>query len=65
MNLHMISIFHYNINYIHKALQGAPPDVAPCNEEGRCKATWKREFNLPWRKAGPPNHHGDKVDSEQ
>ena len=21
--------------------------------EGRCKATWKREFKLPWRKAGP------------
>ena len=24
--------------------------------EGRCKATWKREFKLPWREAGPPNH---------
>jgi hypothetical protein len=22
-------------------------------EEGRYKATWKREFTLPWRKAGP------------
>ena len=22
------------------------------NLEGRCKATWKREFKLPWRKAG-------------
>ena len=32
---------------------------------GRCKATWKREFKLPWRKAGPPNHHDDKVDSDQ
>jgi len=30
--------------------------------EGRCKATWKREFKLPWREAGPPNHHDDKVD---
>ena len=20
--------------------------------KGRCKATWKREFRLPWRKAG-------------
>ena len=33
--------------------------------EGRCKATWKREFKLPWREAGPPNHHEDKVDSDQ
>jgi len=31
-------------------------------QEGRCKATWKREFKLPWREAGPPNHHDDKVD---
>ena len=30
-----------------------------------CKATWKREFKLPWREAGPPNHHDDKVDSDQ
>ena len=22
-------------------------------EEGRCQATWKREFKLQWRKAGP------------
>ena len=32
---------------------------------GRCKATWRREFELPWREAGPPNHHDDKVDSDQ
>ena len=32
---------------------------------GRCKATWKREFKLPWREAGPPNHLDDKVDSDQ
>jgi hypothetical protein len=35
------------------------------SREGRCKATWKREFKLPWREAGPPNHHDDKVDSDQ
>ena len=34
-------------------------------EEGRCKATWKREFKLPWREAGPPIHHDDKVVSDQ
>ena len=33
--------------------------------EGRCKATWKRKFNLPWREAGPPNHHNDEVDPDQ
>jgi len=32
---------------------------------GRYKATWKMEFKLPWRKAGPPNHLDDTVDSEQ
>ena len=25
----------------------------------------EREFKLPWREAGPPNHHDDKVDSDQ
>ena len=37
----------------------------PRHEEGRCEATWKREFELPWREAGPPDHHGDEVDSDQ
>ena len=30
--------------------------------EVRCKATCKTEFKLPWREAGPPNHHDDKVE---
>ena len=34
-------------------------------QEGRYKATWKREFKHPLREAGPPNHHDDKVDSDQ
>jgi len=25
----------------------------------------KREFKHTWREAGPPNHHDDKVDSDQ
>ena len=29
------------------------------------KATWKKAFKLPWREAGPPNHHDDQVDSGQ
>ena len=32
---------------------------------GTCKATWEREFKLPWREAGPSHHHDDKVDSDQ
>ena len=26
---------------------------------------WEREIKLPWREAGPPNHHDDKADSDQ
>ena len=33
--------------------------------KGGCKATWKRKFKLPWREAGPPKHHDDKVDSDK
>ena len=29
------------------------------------RATWNREFKLPWREAGPPNYLDDKVDSDQ
>jgi len=32
--------------------------------EGKCEATWKREFKLPWREGGPPNRCDDKVDSD-
>jgi len=32
---------------------------------GRCRATWKREFKLPRREVGPPNHHDGKEDSDQ
>ena len=39
--------------------------VAGYLQEGGCKATRKREFKLPWREAGPPNHHDDQVDSDQ
>ena len=34
-------------------------------QKGRCKATWKRKFELPSLEAGPPNHLDDKVDSDQ
>jgi hypothetical protein len=49
-----------------------PLYVVPCSQtlerpysEDRCKATWKWEFKLPWRKAGPHNHRDDKVESDQ
>ena len=52
-----------------RALQRARPGVlarrVAQDLQGRCKATWKREFKLPWREAGPPNHLNDKVDSGQ
>ena len=34
-------------------------------KKGRCKATWKSEYKLPWREAGSLNYHDDKVDSDQ
>jgi len=40
----------------------ATPVVYHLLQEGRCKATLKTEFK---RKAGPPNHHDDRVDSDQ
>ena len=42
-----------------------PQYIFPRVQEGRCKDTWKREFELAWREAGPPNHLEDEVDSEQ
>ena len=36
-----------------------------CDQKGACKATWKREFKLPWRESGSPDHHDDTVDSDQ
>ena len=49
------------------AFLGAPPlqNVRSPVKEGKYKATWKREFKVPWREAGPPNHLDDKVDSNQ
>ena len=47
-------------NFLHGPLCGGG--------EGRCKApwkSWKREFKLPWREAGPPNHPEEKVDFDQ
>jgi hypothetical protein len=41
-------------------------DEAWCQRvEGRCEATWKREFKLLWRVAGSHNHHDGILDSDQ
>ena len=32
---------------------------------GRYMATWKREFKLSWREAGPPNRFDDKAGPDQ
>ena len=39
------------------------PARSHLHRKGRYKATGRRKFRLPWRKAGPPNHRDDKVDS--
>ena len=41
--------------------EGAPPLILVELE----LLAWQREFKLPWREAGPPNHHDEKVDSDQ
>jgi len=40
-------------------------NIGSSDDEAMHEATWKREFKLPWREAGPPNHHDDKVVSDQ
>ena len=41
-----------------------PEGASQMGTSRRCKATWERKFKLPWREAGPPNHHDDEVDSD-
>ena len=38
--------------------------MAPKVGAGRCKATWKKGFRLPWREAASPYHHDDKFDQK-
>ena len=45
-------------------VDGGPPSSA-VGVYGHYIQTWKKEFKLPWREAGPPNHYDDKVDSDQ
>jgi len=46
---------------LHKTPEDWAREVALSSDEGilagKCKATWKREFKLPWREAGLLNHH--------
>jgi len=42
------------------------PRVFPAHRASTAQSSaFKREFKLPWREAGPPNHHDDKVVSDQ
>ena len=52
---------HMSIGMTHLGLYQKPIYI---DIGGRCKNTWKREFKLPWREAGPPNHLDDGVDSD-
>ena len=36
-----------------------------CSRKVDVRLPGKGGFNLPWREAGPPNHHDDKVDAGQ
>jgi hypothetical protein len=45
--------------------RGKEADIHAHAEDGGYKATWRRQFKLPWREAGPPNHLDDKVDVDQ
>ena len=42
-----------------------PGQSRVADQQGRCKSTWTGELKLPWREAGPPNHHDNKVYSDQ
>jgi len=42
--------------YDHSALTALAPPAVPAPHA---------KFKLPWREASPPNHHDDKVDSDQ
>ena len=44
-------------------LEAALPEPPACRT--RHLPPPRREFKLPWREAGPPNHHDDTVDSDQ
>jgi len=54
------------LRVIKKKKKSVPPDrvFAMRSNAGR-KLLGERQFKLPWREAGPPNHRDDKVDSDQ
>jgi len=49
----------------HLVASETPLQSKEIEKEDIRKATWKKGFKLPWREAGPPNHHEDQVDSDQ
>ena len=65
----------------HTGARARPSDMKQCTIQDKEDAPVEEEeeeeeeegeeedapqvFKLPWREAGPPNHHDDKVDSDQ
>ena len=50
---------------VFKACRLMHHSVLGCDVVGNTDPTWKREFKLPWREAGPPNYHDAKMASDQ
>ena len=70
----------FDLNHIKNETEGCTQLRNLFGEQSRCwrnhepysyvraahgQATWKREFKLPWREAGPLNRLDEKVDSDQ
>jgi hypothetical protein len=54
--------------YAHERSEGGvicTREVTIGQMKGRCKTTRKRDFKLPWREAGPPNHLDGAMNSDQ
>ena len=68
--------FHTTVSRTVQNVLGLPHRCQPCqtltyrhqqliDRKVDVRLPKKRESNLPWNQADSPNHHGDKVDSDQ
>ena len=55
-NVYIYKNVHIYIEHTRCTSRGSTPSI---------KASWTRQLKLPWREAGPHNHHDDQVDSDQ
>ena len=64
-----VPLYNHPLTLFLYCVTGVVSDVLRANTAERrafdVQATWKRELKLPWREAGSPNHHDDKVDLDQ